>query len=137
MRKYGFSFLFERTLKSETFRIVSDLTLKNLVTAKDGLQGHMKIIRASDKACGNRLYATLALARKIGSKETDLFFEVLRYFDNLQITEYRTSRPLTRIWQTLQRHRCDGFKDFKALEKCDCKKYQPTSDAVACSACGH
>ncbi len=104
---------------SETFRIINDLILNQPAADNTGIDGRMKVIRVTDKACGNRLYRTLTIARKLGSNRIDYFFEILRYFDSLKLSNSNISKPVTRIWQVLQRNKCSYF-DIKGGEVCTC-----------------
>ena len=123
------------TRNSETFRIVNDLI--NDRTMVD-IKGRMKIIRVNDKAIGNRFYATLSLARKLGQDDGMYFFEIIRYFEKLKLYDKRNmNESCRRIWQELQRNRCESFSDEKTREKCQCERYVGGEKSIACMNCQH
>ena len=121
---------------SETFRIVGDLIMKKL--PDNGMMGKMKIIRVKSNALGHELYQTLVLARKLGSDDGQYFFEIIRYFDNLSLSNKNKTQPVHRIWQVLQRPEC-LFVKSKTGERCQCKNYQYEDNTIQCSnpECGH
>ena len=123
------------TRNSETFRIVNDLI--NDRTTVD-IKGRMKIIRVNDKAIGNRFYATLSLARKLGQDDGMYFFEIIRYFEKLKLYDKRNlNESCRRIWQELQRKKCESFADEKTKEKCQCERYVGGETSISCISCQH
>ena len=89
----------------------------------------------SDRACGNRFYRTLCLARSITSDKNEHFFEIIRYFDKLTISNHKRNESVLRIWQILQRKECN----FRANNsyRCSCKVYEPANGAISCVVCHH
>ena len=137
--QFSFSDEHEKTVlltrNSETFRIVNDLI--NGRTSVN-IKGRMKIIRVNDTAIGNRFYATLSLARKLGQDDGTYFFEIIRYFEKLKLYDQRNmNESCRRIWQELQRKRCESFTHEKTREMCQCESYVGGDKSIACMNCQH
>ena len=142
--------------ESETFAIVKDL-----LSATDdgkGLHGHMKVIRISGHKekkrgrqpgietrtqAGNRLYATLCLARQAAAGSGSYLFEVLRDYGNYRfrdqmkdIDDPDESTSVERIRQVLQ-PKCCQHCDPKTFESCLCENYERNQPSLRCKHCSH
>ena len=122
-----------RTLRieeTETCRLIDNLVIRDL---NEQLEGPMKIVRMTTGS-GNRMYATLCLARKLSSEQYT--FEILRDYSTFKISEVvdNTDVATYRIRKILQRKCCDHVD--KSGEKCHCKDYKPTVD-LTCAQCKH
>ena len=137
----------------ETFRIVQDLLAG--VKPNGEINGHMKIIRISQgnekkrqqTDAGNRLYATLCVARKVASSNKEYMYEIIRDYDNFNINvefnqhlqDTYDRRAVHRIRRILQPKRCQ-FTDPTTFVSCPCTEYTPSGDGnIQCmsSNCRH
>ncbi|CAH1775368.1 unnamed protein product [Owenia fusiformis] len=127
--------------ESETLRIVDDL-IQDQSALKSGLKGKMKIIRATGKKNGDKIYKILCLARKVaGGTDKNYMFEIIRDYSNFQIRDINNeddTSALYRIRQVLQTNDCQHVdENEESREMCQCKRLEYESKSLECKNCKH
>ncbi len=133
--------------ETETGQIIHDL----ISTMSEELDGHLKMIRASNALCGNRMYETLVLARTIASQglsdvEKAYMFEVLRDHDKHPLGDCNMDAPdpdvqeiVYRLRRKSQPAKCEyvNLKDSSKPCKCERWPYETKPGTVKCRYCTH
>ena len=133
--------------ETETGKIIHDL----FSTMTEQLDGHLKMVRASNASCGNRMYETLVLARTVASQglsdiEKTYMFEVLRDHDkhplgdcNLDVPDPQVQDPVYRLRRKLQPQKCEyvNVKDSSKPCKCEVWPYETIPLTLKCRKCRH
>ena len=120
-----------RVSETETCRLIEDLVIEDI--SKE-LEGPMKIVRMTVES-GNRMYASLCLARKLSSGQ-NYSFEILRDYDSFHISDIQDNTDVAtyRIRKILQRRTCDFV--FRDGHRCPCSAYEATT-TLHCTKCHH
>jgi len=117
--------------KSETYKIV-----KGLSDSASTINGQLNIVRLANIIVANQFYVTIVMARHIGCIQNEYKFEIIRYYDKLQLSSEKQNTAVHRIWQKLQRTKCSHVEKI-TLFSCKCVQYIPNENEIKCSNCKH